>query len=203
MSYNGWRQVRFDDFVPGMKKNNLSILVWTVLFLLDLAAVLAMQYFVFYPIAAPTEMIELNGYSHPDFSEEAYFEDCELLDIYGAGNDHYWVLYLDPAGQSRMVCISENDIFRRHRIDKGSDTIISRDAEVTVLTMDCTTHNRTFRILNGERIDQELQESQIKFLGSLFDGASKQMALSMFIAVLILLLEYGVYCQLYRIVRGE
>jgi len=203
MSYNGWRQVRFDDFVPGMKKNNLSILVWTVLFLLDLCAVLAMQYFVFYPIAAPDAEMQLGDYSYPDFSDAAYFEGCELLDMYGAGNDHYWVLYRDPAGESHMVCIGENDIFRRHRIDKGSDTLISAEAEVTVLTMDCTTHNRTFRILNAERIDRELQESGIKFLGSLLDGPSKQMGLSMFLAVLILLFEYGIYGQFRRIVRGE
>lgn len=203
MSYNGWRQVRFDDFVPGMKKNNLSVLIWTVLFLLDLGLVLAMQYFIFYPIAQPEQEIQLNGREYPDFSEAAYFEGCELLDMYGAGNYHYWVLYRDAAGESRMVCISENHIFRRHRIDKGADTLISADAEVTVLTMECATHNRTFRILNGEKIDNELQEYQHKFLGSLLDGPSKQMGLSMFIAVLILLFEYGVYCQLHRIVRGE
>ena len=203
MSYNGWRQVRFDDFVPGMKKNNLSILVWTVLFLLDLCAVLAMQYFVFYPIAAPDTEMQLGDDSYPDFSDAAYFDGCEILDMYGAGNDHYWVLYRDPARESHMVCIGENDIFHRHRIDKGSDTLISAEAEVTVLTMDCTTHNRTFRILNGERIDRELQEYQHKFLGSLLDGPSKQMGLSMFLAVLILLFEYGIYEQFRRIVRGE
>ena len=203
MSYNGWRQVRFDDFVPGMKKSNLSILIWTGLFLLDLCAVLAMQYFVFYPIAKPTQEIQLYGYGYPDFSQTAYFEGCEILDMYGAGNYHYWVLYRAPAGESRMVCISENDIFRRYRIDKGSDTLLSRDAEVTVLTMDCATHNRTVRILNGERIDNELQESRHKLLGGLLDGPSKQMSVSMFVAVVALLFEYGIYCQFRRIVRGE
>lgn len=111
--------------------------------------------------------------------------------------------YRDPAGESHMVCIGENDIFRRYRIDKGADTLISAEAEVTVLTMDCSTHNRTFRILNAERIDRELQEYGIKFMGSLLDGASKQMGLSMFLAAAILLAEYGLYEQLRRIVRGE
>lgn len=203
MSYDGWRPVRFDDFVPGMKKNNLSILVWTALFLLNLAAVLAMQYYVYYPIEAPAEQIQLHGYGYPDFSETAYFEGCELLDMYGAGNYHYWVLYRNPAGESRMVCISENDIFHRHRIDKDSDTPISKDAEVTVLTMDCATHNRAFRILNGERIDNELQEMKIKFLGSLLDGPRKQMGLCMLVAVVILLVEYGLYEKLRAVMRGE
>ena len=201
MSYDGWRPVRFDDFVPGMKKNNLSILIWTALFLIDLGLILGLQYFILYPIAPPEGDILLQGYSRPDFSQAAYFEGCELLDMYGAGNYHYWVLYRNSAGENRMVCISENHVLRRYRIDKTSEQVISPDAEVSVITMDCLTHNRTFRILNGEKIDQEFQESQIKFLGSLFDGASKQMGLNMILAVVILLVEYYIYETLRKLIR--
>ena len=102
-----------------------------------------------------------------------------------------------------MVCISENAVLRRHRIDKKSDTYISADADQTVLTMDCTTHNRTFRILKAEQIDRELQAYKTKLLGSLLDGARKQMGLNLLIAAAILLVEYGLYEQFRRIMRGE
>ena len=44
---------------------------------------------------------------------------------------------------------------------------------------------------------------KIKFLGSLLDGSSKQMGLCMLVAVVILLVEYGLYEKLRAVMRGE
>ncbi len=102
------------------------ILVWLVLYLVNLILVIAFQYFFIHTYSAPLTAEHL--------TQIPYFSGCKILDIAGTlpdesslkgKSDPNWILYEDNTGVVRAVRAEWNLYVPRFRIEKSSDTLIA------------------------------------------------------------------------------
>ena len=202
---DGWRPVRFDDMFPGMKRNNLTVLFWTALFLINLLLVVGFQYLFVYIIPQPeTEFETTHGqWYFEDFSDAKFFEGCEVLDATG-GNYGNFYLYRDVDGQIKVVRIHNHSIFyTRYRIDRVNAQAVPAGEDVMV-EMEYPGGSQTLRILDQQRFDIEYYKSTRSILGFFLpDSSSKTMGLYIAFAAVLLIGEYSLYCAFRKIVRGE
>ena len=108
MSYEGWRPVRFDDFVPGMKKSNLSILIWTCIYLLNLVLVFVFQGMVY---DLPDEQVHdlLNDVLYGGETVESdLFPGCQVLDAYPG----MFFLLQDSDGNLEIAVLKQSEVIR-------------------------------------------------------------------------------------------
>lgn len=193
--YNGWRPARFDDFVPGMKKNNWAILIWTLIYLLDLVLV-----FVIQGLSYNLPMDEVNGLLEQVRNQEGavqtdIFPDCQVLD---GCSDMF--LLRDSGGTLKLAVLKQNGILWRYKVDQTITVPEGEDVAVNVETMYSI---YTLRIVEGSRIDWEStlveqnKDPMTIFWRSLVSGHDLQ--INMLIAVVMLLIEYGFYCQLQKL----
>lgn len=101
------------------EKRPWHILIWLILYLVNLLAALAFQYFFIHTYSAPLTAESLGSIS--------YFNGCEILDISGEGvpdnsligkSSPDWILYKNQAGETRAVRIEWNLYMPRFRIEK-------------------------------------------------------------------------------------
>ena len=101
------------------EKRPWHILIWLILYLVNLLAALAFQYFFFHTYSAPLTAESLGSIS--------YFNGCEILDISGEGvpdnsligkSSPDWILYKNQAGETHAVRIEWNLYMPRFRIEK-------------------------------------------------------------------------------------
>ena len=107
------------------EKRPWHILIWLILYLVNLLAALAFQYFFIHTYSAPLTAESLGSIS--------YFNGCEILDISGEGvpdnsligkSSPDWILYKNQAGETHAVRIEWNLYMPRFRIEKNSYTLI-------------------------------------------------------------------------------
>ena len=101
------------------EKRPWHILIWLILYLVNLLAALAFQYFFIHTYSAPLTAESLGSIS--------YFNGCEILDISGEGvpdnsligkSSPDWILYKNQAGETHAVRIEWNLYMPRFRIKK-------------------------------------------------------------------------------------
>lgn len=101
------------------EKRPWHILIWLILYLVNLLAALAFQYFFIHTYSAPLTAESLGSIS--------YFNGCEILDISGEGvpdnsligkSSPDWILYKNQAGETHAVRIEWNLYMPRFRIEK-------------------------------------------------------------------------------------
>lgn len=118
------------------EKRPWHILIWLILYLANLLAALAFQYFFIHTYSAPLTAESLGSIS--------YFNGCEILDISGEGvpdnsligkSSPDWILYKNQAGETRAVRIEWNLYMPRFRIEKNSDTLIPNGEESYTFSM--------------------------------------------------------------------
>lgn len=99
------------------EKRPWHILIWLILYLVNLLAALAFQYFFIHTYSAPLTAESLGSIS--------YFNGCEILDISGEGvpdnsligkSSPDWILYKNQAGETHAVRIEWNLYMPRFRI---------------------------------------------------------------------------------------
>ena len=196
MSYDGWRPVRFDDFVPGMKKSNLSILIWTCIYLLNLVLVFVFQGMVY---DLPDEQVHdlLNDVLYGGETVESdLFPGCQVLDAYPG----MFFLLQDSDGNLEIAVLKQSEVIRDYKIDQtvpvpqGQDVAVNFETEWQKYTM---------RILDGNRIDWDgTIDEPNGDLGTVFWRSyisGNGLMIYMLIAVVMLLAEYGIYCQIQKL----
>ena len=101
------------------EKRPWHILIWLILYLVNLLAALAFQYFFIHTYSAPLTAESLGSIS--------YFNGCEILDISGEGvpdnsligkSSPDWILYKNQAGETHAVRIEWNLYMPRFRLKK-------------------------------------------------------------------------------------
>jgi len=191
--YEGWRPVRFDDVVPEMKKNNWAILIWTLLYLLDLVLILAVEGIIYDLPRAELEPL-FGRESYVNFKSDL-FPDCEFLDEYGERGRYY--LMRDSSGTLKVLTFQENKVLMRFKV---AAEVTVPEAEDVAVNIETPRVKATLRILDGTRFDWEKCGDERTTLDMILpDGGSKQMSIYLLIAVVMLLVEYGIYCQIQKL----
>lgn len=108
---------------PKQLNTQAFIIIWTVIFVLNIIVTVLIQNFVIYKIS--------------DFSEEglektSYFRNCDVQNIKNTGNGDYSVVYVNENGELRIVCLDRfpANIFARARVMKSTDMEILEDGTV-------------------------------------------------------------------------
>lgn len=195
--YEGWRPVRFDDFVPGMKKNNWAILIWTLIYLLDLVLIIVIQGVSYdLPRNEIEDLFTLVHYNSEDPVQTELFPGCEVIDGY-PGYPGFYFLMRDSEGVLKVLTFQENEVLRRFKI---AAEVTVPEAEDVAVNIDTPRVKATMRILNGTRFDWDGCEEERTTLDIILpDGSSKLMSIYLLIAVVMLLVEYGIYCQIQKL----
>ena len=151
------------------EKRPWLILIWLILYLVNLLAALAFQYFFIHTYSAPLTAESLGSIS--------YFNGCEILDISGEGvpdnsligkSSPDWILYKNQAGETHAVRIEWNLYMPRFRIEKNSNTLIPNEESYTFSMRDFLGKNEV-TVENQEAIVQ-LKWSGIIQAAGLYSG---------------------------------
>jgi len=195
--YEGWRPVRFDDVVPGMKKNNWAILIWTLIYLLDLVLIIVIQGVSYnLPQNEIEDLFTLVHYNSEDPVQTELFPGCEVMDGY-PGYPGFYFLMRDSEGVLKVMAFQENQVLNRFKV---AEEVTVPEAEDVAVNIETPRVKATLRILHGTRFDWDGCEEKRTTLDIILpDGSSKQMGVYMFIAVMMLLVEYGIYCQIQKL----
>lgn len=192
--YNGWRPVRFDDVVPEMKKNNWAVLIWTCVYLLNLGLILLVQSLSY---SLPSEVVDQDmNYAHLEAAVESeVFPGWTILDFMPSSWGDY-LLMEDEAGTQKLVRLQENLVLRRYKV--AVEATVPQGQDVAV-NMDTYLEKATIRVTDG-RIDWSASATECTAMGMMMQrGSSKTMGVYLFIAVILLLIEYGIYCQIQKL----
>lgn len=117
------------------EKRPWLILIWLILYLVNLLAALAFQYFFIHTYSAPLTAESLWSIS--------YFNGCEILDISGEGvpdnsligkSSPDWIFYKNQAGETHAVRIEWNLYMPRFRIE-NSNTLIPNEEKSYTFSM--------------------------------------------------------------------
>ena len=196
MSYDGWRPVRFDDFVPGMKKSNLSILIWTLIYLLDLVLVFVFQGIV-YDLPS-NEVYDLEyqvRYEAEGPVESELFPDCQVLDAYSK-----FFLLRDSEENLELAVLKQGGLIGGYKID---DTISVPEGQDVAVNIETEWNVYTLRIVDGSHIDEEgTLVEQNRDLWTVFWRSyisGNGLTVYLLIAVVMLLAEYAVYCAIEKL----
>ena len=163
------------------EKRPWHILIWLILYLVNLLAALAFQYFFIHTYSAPLTAESLGSIS--------YFNGCEILDISGEGvpdnsligkSSPDWILYKNQAGETHAVRIEWNLYMPRFRTEE-SYTFSMRD------------------FLGKNEVTVENQEAivQLKWSG-LFRQQGYIQGIHMLTALGLLLLEAWIYLRIQK-----
>lgn len=196
MAYEGWRPVRFDDFVPGMKKSNWSILIWTVIYLLDLALVFVFQGMVYdLPMDEVGDLITQAHYIEEGPVESELFPGCQVLDAY-----EYMFLMRNGDGELEIAVLKQNSVIQAYKVD---EIIPVPEGKEVAVNAETEWQKYTVLILDGNRIDRDGSLSEInRDLGMVFWRSfisGNGLTIYMLIAVVMLLAEYAVYCAIEKL----
>ena len=106
---------------PNQLKTPLMIIIWAVVFILDIVAVVCVHCFVMYPIS---------DFSRASLQEQAYFEDSKIELVESLNN--YYVTYENADGEKRVARLEmfPGRIFERARIDKDYDRPAKADGSI-------------------------------------------------------------------------
>lgn len=169
-------------------KGMLAILLWAVIYLVDLALVVGFNWVYVYTIPEPQP-----GQYPPDFNQ---WLDGEQLDAYGSLSDGFHVLYRTDAGERRLVWIQVNQVLNRFDVVESSDQQVGLEERVDMEV-------RLLRTVDGDIIDPHIGvESQRTGIGYFVSyDQSSVMGSYMAIALVILLVEYFLYWQFSRMFR--
>ena len=173
------------------EKRPWHILIWLILYLVNLLAALAFQYFFIHTYSAPLTAESLGSIS--------YFNGCEILDISGEGvpdnsligkSSPDWILYKNQAGETHAVRIEWNLYMPRFRIEKNSNTLIPNEESYTFSMRD---------FLGKNEVTVENQEAivQLKWSG-LFRQQGYIQGIHMLTALGLLLLESWIYLRIQK-----
>ncbi|MBR2045942.1 MAG: hypothetical protein IJ958_07400 [Agathobacter sp.] len=123
---------------PKQLNTQALILIWTVIFILNIAIVILMQNFVIYRI---TDL------SAGGLQELAYFEDCDVIGVSTfpqkiTSQNSYYVKYIDENKETRVVCLDvfPRKIFSRWRLLKSTDMQLMEDNIVAYVNKGETTN---------------------------------------------------------------
>ena len=155
------------------EKRPWHILIWLILYLVNLLAALAFQYFFIHTYSAPLTAESLGSIS--------YFNGCEILDISGEGV---------PDVKTHDVRIEWNLYMPRFRIEKNSNTLIPNEESYTFSMRD---------FLGKNEVTVENQEAivQLKWSG-LFRQQGYIQGIHMLTALGLLLLEAWIYLRIQK-----
>ena len=105
---------------PEQTRSNWGILLWTVIYLLNLAAVLLVQYHLIYTF--PTQRAPGDKTTIQLLQEKKRFEGYEFLDI-SQTLKHVHVLCRNEDGEKVIVSLKEHDFFPRRRLTFGEKSV--------------------------------------------------------------------------------
>ncbi len=97
------------------------ILIWTVIFILDIIIVACVHNFVFYPIT---------DFSRESLQEHVYFKESKILLV--EEHEDYYITYENVDGEKRVAHLEmfPRRIFERARIDKDYDCAAKEDGSI-------------------------------------------------------------------------
>jgi len=103
---------------PKQLKSPLMIIMWTIVFILNIVAVILVQNTVIYNIT---------DVSKEGLQKQAYFENCEILSVEEYRD--YYVTYQNADGEHRVARLEKFPvkIFERARFDKSYDRPLSEN----------------------------------------------------------------------------
>jgi len=163
-----------------------------MLYLANLLAALAFQYFFIHTYSAPLTAENLGSIS--------YFNGCEILDISGEGvpdnsligkSSPDWILYKNHAGETHAVRIEWNLYMPRFRIEKNSDTLIPNGEERYTFSM------RDFLGKNEVTVENQEAIVQLRWSGLVRQQGYIQ-GIHMLTALGLLLLEAWIYLRVQK-----
>lgn len=108
---------------PKQLKSPLMIVIWSIVFILNIVAVVLIQNHLIYNIT---------DFSKEGLSEQSYFEGCEIISVADLGD--YYVTYQNDVGEKRVVCLEmfPGEVFDRARLDKSYDCLAAEDGYIEV-----------------------------------------------------------------------
>jgi len=113
---------------PKQLNTQALILIWAIIFALNIIVVVLIQNFAIYKIA---------DVSQEGISKVAYFDNCEITKIHKDINvDRYrkicYVKYVNESKEERIVCLEKfpDDAFNRYRVKKETDCAVDEDGLV-------------------------------------------------------------------------
>ena len=196
MSYDGWRPVRFDDFVPRMKKSNLSILAWTLIYLMNLVLVFVFQGIIYdLPSKEVDDLAYRVRYEAAGPVESELFPGYQVLDAYSN-----FFLLRGSEGELELAVLKQGGSIRGYKIE---DTLSVPEGQDVALNIETERNVYTLRIVDGSYIDEEgTLVEQNRNLGAVFWRSyisGNTLTVELLIAVVMLLVEYGIYCQIQKL----
>lgn len=128
---------------PKQLKSPLMIIMWTVVFILNIVAVILVQNTLIYNIS---------DVSKAGLQKHSYFENCEILSVEEYRD--YYVTYQNTDGEHRVARLEKFPvrIFERAKIDKSYDRPLSENGSFVEKTSAISTllgSNQGMAILAG------------------------------------------------------
>ena len=165
------------------EKRPWHILIWLILYLVNLLAALAFQYFFIHTYSAPLTAESLGSISY--FSGEGVPYNSLIVK-----SSPDWILYKNQAGETHAVRIEWNLYMPRFRIEKNSNTLIPNEESYTFSMRD---------FLGKNEVTVENQEAivQLKWSG-LFRQQGYIQGIHMLTALGLLLLEAWIYLRIQK-----
>jgi len=130
-----------------------TILLMTLLFLLNLAVVTVVDGYLIHNI--PPVEDEISAAYFPDQlgPNFAKWVDGQFLDVYG-NRDGYHVLCLEDSGELTLTEVKYNDITKRYRLDRNTRIVIPRDVDPYTYDNGDRLSPFRFTITGGEEITE-------------------------------------------------
>lgn len=166
------------------KHGNGSILLMVLVFLLNLALVMGVDFGFIHNIPLPeTTFTPTNTHRiYPDFRDSF---DGEILDMDGEKGGGYYVLYRDTSGDTHVIKLEGSGIFFRYHWNEGSRITIPAEEDPFTYDEGNKVYFLRFTVSNDRFEDFSEREFQL-FSGNIAD---RLLGVHMVIALLMLIVE--------------
>lgn len=114
----------FRQLFPKQLKTPLMIIIWAVVFVLNIVAVVFVQNNLIYNIT---------DFSKEALQEHSYFENCEIISV--EPYEDYYVVYQNADGEKRVSRLKTFPVkvFQRAKLDKSYDRPVMEDDSFEVV----------------------------------------------------------------------
>ena len=178
---------------PKQLKSPLMIIVWTIVFILNIVLVFMAQNMFIYPYS---------DFTVEGMAEERYFENCKILSVNQMGDNHrmpgdYYVEYVDSKGNSRIVCLEAfpDKMFERARLLEDTDIAVSNGM------VQYEKDGETVSVSDDKYVTEAVPEGMFDVLWQQPNHGMFLVGIYLAVAVIMLLIEFFLYEVFYRLFR--